>query len=153
MTPDVFPNRLHRFPLLTACCLVLLATPSQSQQPAPSSTPADASQPAPSGNFFARLVHFYHDDWFPAPQSGPTAPTPPRRGLPSPLDSPPFPNADWSYGGAPVIGEPDTNTYPLMTALHPNGSLPRTKAYGWLAPAVDGSTSSITNAPDTKDGS
>jgi hypothetical protein len=67
------------------------------------------------------------------------------------LDSPPFPNADWSYGGAPVIGEPDTATYPLMTALHPNGSLPRTKFYGWLEPSVNASTSSSTNAPEAND--
>src|ERR1700723_671512 len=99
-------------------------------------------------NFFARWVEFYRLDW-----SGKTAssPAPARRGLPSPLDSPPFPNADWSYGGAPVIGEPDGNTYPLMTALYPKGNLPRTKVYGWLAPGMDGSTSAQTNAPEAND--
>jgi hypothetical protein len=149
MTADIFPRRIHR--CLSAACFLLLAVSAQGQQPAPSSAPPDAPHPAPSRYFFARLVRFYHDDWFPAPSTGLPAPAPPRRGLVSPLDSPPFPNADWSYGGAPVIGEPDSNTYPLMTTFHPKGSLPRTKAYGWLAPAVDGSTSSHTNAPEAND--
>src|ERR1700687_6132944 len=54
--------------------------------------------------FFARWAEFYRQDW-----SGTAAssPAPARRGLPSPLDSPPFPSSDWSYGGSPVIGEPD----------------------------------------------
>jgi hypothetical protein len=148
MTREMFPKGFQRFPLLFACCFVLLAVPSHSQQTSPL---PDAPEPAHSGNFFARLGHFYRDDWFPAPQSGPAAAAPARRGLPSPLDSPPFPNADWSYGGAPVIGEPDTGTYPLMTALYPKGNLPRTKFYGWFAPSADGSTSSLTNAPEAND--
>ena len=38
--------------------------------------------------------------------------------MPSPLDSPPLPSSDWSYGGSPDIGAPDTNSYPLMTAIN-----------------------------------
>jgi len=148
MTREMFPKGFQRFPLLFACCFVLLAVPSHSQQPSPL---PDAPEPAHSGNFFARFGRFYHDDWFPAPASGAPAPAPSRRGLASPLDSPPFPNADWSYGGAPVIGEPDSGTYPLMTALYPKGNLPRTKFYGWFAPSADGSTSSATNAPEAND--
>src|SRR5580693_10417851 len=66
-------------------------------------------------SFFARWAEFYRQDWRGTAAS---SPAPPRRGLPSPLDSPPFPNADWSYGGSPVIGEPGTNSYPLMTAIN-----------------------------------
>ena len=138
------------FVLAAACWLIAPCAAGQAQQPSSSPTP-DAPQPAISSNFFVRLGHFYRDDWFPAPASSPAAPAPARRGLPSPLDSPPFPNADWSYGGAPVIGEPDTNSYPLMTALFPKGNLPRIKWYGWLEPTVDYSTSSKTNAPEAND--
>ncbi|HYA95977.1 MAG TPA: hypothetical protein VEC95_06860, partial [Terriglobales bacterium] len=49
--------------------------------------------------FFARWADFYRQDWHGTAASGPA---PQRRGPPSPLDSPPFPNSDWSYGGSPV---------------------------------------------------
>src|SRR4029077_16836726 len=55
-------------------------------------------------NFFGRWAEFYREDWS---GTAPSSPSPARPGAPSPLDSPPFPNADWSYGGSPVIGEPD----------------------------------------------
>jgi hypothetical protein len=43
----------------------------------------------------------------------------------------------WPYGGAPVIGQPDTNVPPLMQAIDggSNGSaweLSRVKIYGWI---------------------
>jgi hypothetical protein len=103
------------------------------------------SIPEPKG-FFVRWAEFYHQDW-----SGTTAssPAPARRGLPSPLDSPPFPNSDWSYGGSPVIGEPDTNSYPLMTAI--NQARSRTKLYGWVDPTLNFSTSTHSNAPEAND--
>ena len=96
--------------------------------------------------FFARWGEFYRQDW-----SGTTAssPAPARRGLPSPLDSPPFPNADWSYGGSPVIGEPDTNSYPLMTAI--NQARSRTKVFGWVDPTLNFSTSAHRNEPEAND--
>ena len=93
-----------------------------------------------------RFVQFYRQDWHPTAAQGPA---PPRRGLPSPLESPPFPNSDWSYGGSPVIGEPDTNSYPLMTAW--NGSRGRTKVYGWVEPSLNFSTSADSNAPEAND--
>jgi hypothetical protein len=132
---------------LTIVCLILLSPIlSTSQQPTP-----EAPQPDPTAqpNFFTRLFTFYHQDWFPPPPTVPPTPAPPRRGLPSPLDSPPFPNSDWSYGGSPVLGEPDTTTYPLMTAI--NNAKSRTKIYGWLEPTVDYSTSTTTNAPEAND--
>lgn len=84
-----------------------------------------------------------------APDPAPSGPVPARRDLPSPLDSPPFPNSDWSYGGAPVIGEPDGNSYPLMTAI--NGAKSRTKLYGWVEPTLNFSTSAHVNFPEAND--
>lgn len=48
-----------------------------------------------------------------------------------------------------MIGEPDTQSYPLMTAM--NGARARTKLYGWVDPTVNGSTSSHSNAPEAND--
>jgi hypothetical protein len=98
------------------------------------------------GNFFERLAQFYRQDWA---GTNPSTPVPAKRGLPAPLDSPPFPSSDWIYGGAPDIGAPDTNTYPLMSALGLQNS--RTKIYGWVAASIDFSTSSQTNFPVSYD--
>src|ERR1700693_647352 len=109
---------------------------------------SDAAQPSTSEpkSFFARWADFYRQDWSGTPTA---SPAPARRGVPSPLDSPPFPNADWSYGGSPVIGEPDTNSYPLMTAI--NRARSRTKLYGWIDPTLNFSTSAHSNAPEAND--
>lgn len=48
-----------------------------------------------------------------------------------------------------MIGEPDTNSYPLMTAI--NEAKSRTKLYGWIEPTVNLSTSSNSNAPEEND--
>ncbi len=48
-----------------------------------------------------------------------------------------------------MIGEPDTNSYPLMTAI--NGAENRTKLYGWIEPSLNYSTSLQTNAPEEND--
>src|SRR5580704_16407058 len=56
---------------------------------------------APPGAFFKRLFRAYSEDWKGTAISGPA---PPSRLPPSPINSPPFPNSDWSYGGAPDIG-------------------------------------------------
>ena len=92
--------------------------------------------PRPHGNFFVRLAGAYHEDWYP---SQPATPAPPRRGFEGPLDSPPFPSSDWSVGGTPVIGAPDTQSYPLMQAIDENKS--RVKIYGWLNGGFNISTS------------
>lgn len=109
------------------------------QKQASSST---VENPAVSGNFFRRLGHFYAADWLgTAPASEPA----PRRALEAPLDSSPFPSSDWGYGGSPLIGTPDSNVYPLMTALKKQNS--RTKVYGWVAPSFNYSTSHKNNFP------
>lgn len=48
-----------------------------------------------------------------------------------------------------MIGEPDSNSYPLMTAI--NGAENRTKLYGWIEPSLNYSTSLQTNAPEEND--
>jgi len=135
--------RLFMYVVCLSCDLSLGKQTNRETYPLP-----DAPKPSIAGGkgFFARWAEFYRQDW-----SGTTAssPAPERRGLPSPLDSPPFPNADWSYGGSPVIGEPDTNSYPLMTAI--NGARSRTKLYGWVDPTLNFSTSADRNAPEAND--
>jgi len=107
---------------------------------------ACAQDAAVEGNVFARLFRFYHQDWTgTATASSPAV----RRGLAQPLDSPPFPSADWSYGGSPTIGEADGNVYPLQTAF--NGATGRTKVYGWIEPTANVSTSRDRNYPETND--
>ena len=92
---------------------------------------------ASRGNLWQRLAEAYMADWTPACSANATAPK--RRGYPAPLDSIPFPGADYSIGGTPVIGAPDTQTYPLMTAW--NGARSRIKVYGWFNGGFDVSTS------------
>jgi hypothetical protein len=140
--------RLHfRAGLLLLLCvwMVLSGTycPAQNGGALPESP---SPQPANPQSFFKRLTDFYRQDWHGTAAQGPA---PPRRGSPSPLESPPFPNSDWSYGGSPVIGEPDTNSYPLMTAW--NGARSRTKVYGWVEPSLNFSTSANSNAPEAND--
>jgi hypothetical protein len=99
-----------------------------------------------TGNFFHRLAQFYSQDWA---GTNPAAPSVTKRGLPAPEDSPPFPFSDWIYGGAPDIGAPGGNTYPLMSALGLESS--RTKIYGWFATSINFSTSAKNNFPVSYD--
>lgn len=131
---------------LAACALLTLLSSSAISQQPEAPQPQTAAAPAPPSRFFSRLAQAYRQDWT---GTTPASPAPPRRGLPSPLDSPPFPTSDWSYGGSPVIGEPDTQTYPLMSAI--NGASSRSKLYGWIEPSVNLSTSSGSNAPEAND--
>ena len=90
----------------------------------------------PQGNFLQRLWAAYREDWSPTQTSGPA---PARRGFAAPIDSPPFPSSDYSVGGTPIIGAPDTQSYMLMQAINQNKS--RTKVYGWFNGGFDVSTS------------
>src|SRR5271163_4734772 len=137
---DVRPRKHRCFRPLLLCIVFLSAAILAAQQSdANQTTPAPESPKSETKaekNFFARWAHFYRDDWFASAASTPaSSPSPARRGLPSPLESPPFPNSDWSYGGSPVIGEPDSNSYPLMTAI--NQARSRTKLYGWIDPTLN----------------
>ena len=101
------------------------------------------SNSRPPGQRFQRFTHFLWQDWTTTPP--PSTPLP-RRGLPSPLDSPPFYSSDWSYSDSPTIGEPDTSSYALSTALHLENR--RTKLYGWVEPSFNVSTSPDSNYPE-----
>ena len=103
-------------------------------------------EPTPSGSLLQRMIDFYAKDWKGGAAAGPAAV---RRGPASPLDSPPFPSSDWSYGGSPIIGEADGNVYPLQNAI--NGATGRTKIYGWIEPTANVSTSRDRNYPETND--
>jgi hypothetical protein len=123
-----------------------LALPAQRFAPSESSTstaiafdpasPAVPSSARQEGNFFQRFAAAYKEDWHPTQPSGPD---PERRGYKGPLDSTPFPGTDYSVGGTPVIGAPDTQTYILMQAINQNKS--RIKVYGWLNGGFNVSTS------------
>ena len=110
------------------------------QQPDTAGLPK-ATLPAapPKRGFFTRLGHAYLDDWTVDSNGAPAAPEPARRGTPRPLNSPPFPSADWPIGGTVVIGAPDYNTYILMQAINENKS--RIKIYGWIDIGGNASTS------------
>lgn len=108
---------------------------------APDTTPSPtqaSSQPEKRG-FFTRLGHAYLDDWTVDSNGAPASPAPERRGNPAPLNSPPFPGADWPIGGTVAIGAPDYNTYPLMQAINENKT--RFKMYGWFDIGGNASTS------------
>jgi hypothetical protein len=84
---------------------------------------------------------------------GTAEPEKPRRALPAPFNSPPFPSGE--YQGYPLIGvPPDDATYPLMKAIYagPNGDAikdSRIKAYGWFNASGNWSTSKNSNMPDS----
>lgn len=76
---------------------------------------------------------------------------PPRRALPAPFASPPFPSGE--YQGYPLIGVPyDDTVYPLMQSFYdtPCGELikkSRIKAYGWLNASGNISNCRHSNSP------
>jgi hypothetical protein len=78
-------------------------------------------------------------------------PEPPRRALPSPWPSPPFPNSE--YQGYPLIGVPESTTvYPFMKALYggPHGEEikeSRIKFSGWVTSSGNWSTANNSNTP------
>jgi hypothetical protein len=147
---------IHKLAINTTVLIALMHNiPATSAQVAESSTSnastaniqPESSSLAPqadlsAGNFFQRLGRYYSRDW---KGTLPDAPSGTRRALDQPLDSPPYPNSDWGYGGSPTIGVPDGNSYPLMTALKLQNH--RTKVYGWIAPSFNGSTSAKNNFP------
>lgn len=102
------------------------------------------------GNFFARFYRAYLQQLRGNNESGPELPT---RIPPPPLNSPPFPNAYWSYGGSSVIGTTNTTDYPLMRALYSgtNGEgwrKSKVQIYGWINGGFNLSTSSQSNLPE-----
>jgi Putative beta-barrel porin-2, OmpL-like. bbp2/Carboxypeptidase regulatory-like domain len=107
-------------------------------------------------SFWRRLAQAYWDDWH---DKGAGGPDPKYRGYPAPESNPPFPFTVWPYGGSPVIGQPNTNQPPLMTALYngPSGEkwqASRIQIYGWIDTGVNVSSSDkghFANAPAAYD--
>ena len=118
-----------------AVLIALLPMPSATAQNV-DTAPATQASLETAKPFFLRLTDAYLQDWHPNQAEGPNAP---RRGYAGPLNSPPFPSSDYSVGGTPVIGAPDTQTYPLMESLNQNRS--RIKIYGWFNTGFNISTS------------
>jgi hypothetical protein len=108
-----------------------------------------ASQKRPG--FLSRLAQAYADDY--AGKAPPAGSIEKSRILPAPLDAPPFPSADWVFGGAPDIGSPTGDaTTPLMRAIYGGGNgdwWRRTGVdiYGWVNGGFNISTSHASNAP------
>jgi hypothetical protein len=130
------------FPDSTAGAGFLEDAPSQPDadaSPQAAAVPAPAPASTPKKGFFTRLGHAYLDDWTVDSNGSPAAPEPARRGTPRPLNSPPFPSADWPIGGTVVLGAPDYSSYMLMQAINENKS--RIKIYGWFDIGGNASTS------------
>jgi len=89
--------------LIAALVLVVTVSSGQSctgiQNTTTDSEPAQAASLEPRG-FLSRFIEAYRQDWNGVEQP----PEQPRRIPPPPLNSPPFPSADWNYGGSSVIG-------------------------------------------------
>jgi hypothetical protein len=143
---------------------VVPASPKQPDTPAPASTGSgqagekSSSGPAEEkteGLLFRRLFRAYKDEFNPKKDDQPAEETPeaPRRALPAPFNSPPFPSAE--YQGYPLIGvPPDSTVYPLMKAIYggPFGDEikdSRIKAYGWVNASGNWSTAKNSNTPDS----
>ena len=112
------------------------------QAPGAASTNSPTPPPLDNG-FFHRFGRAYAADWT-GNGPGTAVPQQPRRGTPPPMDSPPFPAADWPIGGTPIIGAPDTQTYPLMQAIDGNKDV--NKIFGWVEVGANASTNNKTNA-------
>jgi hypothetical protein len=130
--------------------MTLMLAGNVAAQP-PATTPAATTEPTSQG-FFRTLWRAYVDEFMPGPSA--EEPEPPRRALPAPLDSPPFPSSEWQ--GFPLIGVPyGTKEYPLTKALYATPGLGpflkenRIKVYGWLNASVNGSTSDNSNMPSS----
>src|SRR4029077_18569105 len=136
---------MRRLPLMLISMALVVAPASGAlaQQPAqPAQQPKDST-------FSAWFIGAYVDEFKDLPSN---EPEPPRRALPAPLDSPPFPGSEWQ--GFPLVGVPySTKEYPLTKALYGTPGIgdflreQRIKIYGWINASVNLSTSDDSNMP------
>ena len=141
---------MRRLPLILIGMAIVLALASVAlaQQPAAQPAAPPVQQPKDT-NFFERFFGAYVDEFREAPSN---EPEPPRRALPAPLDSPPFPSSEWQ--GFPLVGVPyGTKEYPLTKALWGTPGIgdflreERIKVYGWVNASGNWSTSKDSNMP------
>ena len=139
---------------------------SSEKRDAPSSETSEPKEPKSGENGFAdfikpkreeggclfRLYKAYYDEFFPAKTNGEEeTPEPPRRAMPSPWDSPPFPGSE--YQGGPLLGVPASDTvYPVMKAIFggPYGEeIKESKIQftGWATASGNWSTAKNANLP------
>src|SRR5262245_46162349 len=125
-------------------------TKSQEAPPPSKESTNSLEEPAeePGGLFPRRLFRAYADEFRKKEEEGEQEEKP-RRALPSPWSSPPFPNSE--YQGFPLIGVPPSDTvYPLMKAVYggPCGDAikeSRVKLYGWINASGNWSTCDHSN--------
>ncbi len=139
--------------IFIAVILALTALSAKAQESSSTATiaaPDAPTKPQENPGFFTRWGKAYVADWTGVTASGPA---PQRRATPAPISSPPFPAADWPIGGTQTIGAPDTQTYPLQTAIDGGDAtkpdsvhLSREKWYGWISVGANGSTNNRGNA-------
>src|SRR5262245_28903120 len=138
------------FGFTLVCSVASQVGAQQSAPPSASGTTEPAASP-PDGpsSFFGRFFRAYVDEFKDLPSN---EPEPPRRALPAPLDSPPFPSSEWQ--GFPLIGVPySTKDYPLTKALYTIPGIgefmknERIKVYGWANASGNWSTSDNSNMP------
>lgn len=105
------------------------------------------------GGFVGRFLKAYRDEITGKNEQAEDSPPAPRRALPSPWDSPPFPMSE--YQGFPLIGVPPSSAeYPLMKAIYGGAcgdeiKASRVKAYGWINAGANYSTSKNSNTVDS----
>jgi len=144
---------MRRLPMMVIgiALVVALASGALAQQPAQPAQPPAAQPPQQpkDSNFFSRFFGAYVDEFKDAPSN---EPEPPRRALPSPLDSPPFPSSEWQ--GFPLVGVPySTKEYPLTKALWGTPGIgdflreERIKIYGWVNASGNWSDAKNSNMP------
>jgi hypothetical protein len=116
----------------------------------PPGAPMDVAVPATapantglSGGFFKRFIQAYANDW---KGTTPGGPEPAYRGYPAPVSGPPFPFTVWPYGGSVTLGQPWTQSGPLMQAIWSGSEGDWWKRsgiqiYGWLNGGMNVSTS------------
>lgn len=122
--------------------------PNSNQSPSTSEFQVHVTAEQERSWFLRKLFDAYVDEF---KGTAPVGKELPRRALPSPWDSPPFPSSE--YQGTPLIGIPyNTKEYPLMRALY--GSLfgdklraSRVKGYGWVNGSYNRSTNDNSNMP------
>jgi hypothetical protein len=106
------------------------------------------------GGFFYRFYKANYDEFFPKKENGEEEAEQPRRAMPSPWDSPPFPGSE--YQGFPLLGvpAPDPGAYPIMKAIYGANTgwseaikNSRIQFTGWVTASGNWSTAKNNNIP------